>query len=62
MDGLDARATPRRYLAEALFLAGQTDEARTVAVEAIAIREAKGDTTGAARTRKVFEKIGLAIS
>jgi class 3 adenylate cyclase/tetratricopeptide (TPR) repeat protein len=62
MDGLEARAAPRRYLAEALFLAGQTDEARTVAVEAIAIREAKGDTTGAARTRKGFEQIGLAVS
>ena len=62
MDGLEARAASRRYLAEALFLAGHTDEARTVAVEAIAIREAKGDATGAARAREVFEQIGLAIS
>jgi class 3 adenylate cyclase/tetratricopeptide (TPR) repeat protein len=62
MDGLEARAAPRRYLAEALFLAGRTDEARTVAIEAIAIREAKGDTTGAARTREGFEQIGLALS
>ena len=62
MDGVEARAASRRYLAEALFLAGQTDEARTVAVEAIAIREAKGDTTGAARTREGFEQIGLAVS
>jgi tetratricopeptide (TPR) repeat protein len=62
MDGLEACATPRRYLAEALFLAGQTDDARTVAVEAIAIREAKGDMTGAARTREIFEQIGLAVS
>jgi hypothetical protein len=30
----------------------------TVAVEAIAVREAMGDTTGAARTREVFEQIG----
>jgi tetratricopeptide (TPR) repeat protein len=62
MDGLEACATPRRYLAEALFLAGRTDEARTVAVEAIAIREAKGDMTGAARTREIFEQIGLAVA
>jgi tetratricopeptide (TPR) repeat protein len=62
MDGIEACAASRRYLAEALFLAGQTDEAMSVAVEAIAIREAKGDTTGAARTREGFEQIGLAIS
>jgi tetratricopeptide (TPR) repeat protein len=62
MDGLEALAAPRRYLAEALCLAGQTDEARTVAAEAIAIREAKGDMTGAARTREALEQIGLAVS
>jgi tetratricopeptide (TPR) repeat protein len=62
MDGIEARAASRRYLAEALLLAGQTDDARTVAVEAIAIREAKGDMTGATRTREGFEQIGLAVS
>ena len=62
IDGLEARAASRRYLAEALVLAGQTDEARAVAAEAIAIREAKGDASGAARTREVFEQIGLATS
>jgi hypothetical protein len=41
MDGLEALAASRRYLAEALFLAGQTNEARTVGVEAIAIRTAR---------------------
>jgi class 3 adenylate cyclase/tetratricopeptide (TPR) repeat protein len=61
MDGVEVRAASRRYLGEALFLAAQTDEARTAALEAIAIREAKGDTTGAARTRQVFEKLGLAV-
>ena len=62
VDGIEARAASRRYLAEALFLAGQTNEARAVAVEAIAIREAKGDSTCAARTREGFEQLGLAIS
>jgi hypothetical protein len=62
MDGVEASSASRRYLAEALFLAGRTDEAGTVAVEAIAIREAKGDATGAERTREGFEQLGLVVS
>jgi tetratricopeptide (TPR) repeat protein len=62
MDGLEALAVPRRYLAEALFLAGQAAEARTVALEAIAIRDTKGNTTGAARIREIFEQIGVEVS
>ena len=60
-DGRDVLARSRRFLAEALFLAGRTEEARTIGAESVAIREAKGDRTAAARTREVFEKLGLRV-
>lgn len=58
-DGLEGLAVPRRYLAETLFLAGKATEARVMAGEALAIRDAKGDATGAARTRELFAALGL---
>jgi hypothetical protein len=61
-DGLENLALPRRYLAETLFLAGETAEAGRVGAEALAIREAKGDDTGAARTRELFAALGLEVA
>jgi class 3 adenylate cyclase/tetratricopeptide (TPR) repeat protein len=60
-DGLENLAIPRRYLAETLFLAGRTSEAARVGAEALEIRDAKGDATGAARTRELFAQLGLEI-
>jgi class 3 adenylate cyclase/tetratricopeptide (TPR) repeat protein len=60
-DGLEVLALSRRYLAETLFLAGETAKAGLVAAEALAIRDAKGDATGAARTRELFAAIGLEL-
>ena len=59
-DGLEGLAVPRRYLAETLFLAGMEKEASAMATETLAIRDAKGDATGAARTRQRFAALGLA--
>jgi class 3 adenylate cyclase/tetratricopeptide (TPR) repeat protein len=58
-DGVEMLAVPRRYLAETLFLAGETTEANRVAAEALAIRDRKGDVTGAALVRELFERLGL---
>ena len=58
-DGLEMLAVPRRYLAETLFLAGETNEASQVAAEALAIRDRKGDVTGAQLVRGLFERLGL---
>ena len=58
-DGLEMLAVPRRYLAETLFLAGETAEAERVAAEALAIRDRKGDVTGAALVRELFQQLGL---
>ena len=60
-DGLENLALPRRYLAETLFLAGRTDEAAALGAESLAIRDAKGDATGAARTRELFSSLGLEV-
>jgi tetratricopeptide (TPR) repeat protein len=62
MDGLEVRAIPRRYLAETLFLVGEIAEAEEVAAEALAIRDRKGDATGAARTGELFQRLGLEVS
>jgi hypothetical protein len=62
MDGLEAVRLLGVTLQRLSFSPHRRMRRRTVAVEAIAIREAMGDTTGAARTREVFEQIGLAIS
>ena len=61
IDFREARAIARRYLAEVLLLAGRTDEARALAAESLAIREAKGDVTGAARARELFARLGLQV-
>jgi tetratricopeptide (TPR) repeat protein len=60
-DGLENLALPRRYLAETLFLAGRTNEAAQIGAETLAIRDAKGDATGAARTRELFASLGLEV-
>jgi tetratricopeptide (TPR) repeat protein len=60
-DGLENLAIPRRYLAEVLFLAGRTTGAAQVGAEALEIRDAKGDATGAARTRELFARLGLEL-
>ena len=60
-DGLENLALPRRYLAETLFLAGHPEEAARVGAESLAIRDAKGDATGAVRTRELFAAIGLEL-
>jgi tetratricopeptide (TPR) repeat protein len=60
-DGLENLAKPRRYLAETLFLANRMKEAEEVAAEALEIRDAKGDVTGAARTREYLSAVGLAL-
>jgi class 3 adenylate cyclase/tetratricopeptide (TPR) repeat protein len=52
--GMRARWT----LAETLWLRGKTDEADAVALEAIAIHEAKGDVAGVAVLRERFADIG----
>jgi class 3 adenylate cyclase/tetratricopeptide (TPR) repeat protein len=61
-DGMENLALPRRYLAETLFLAGRADEAAQVGAESLAIRDAKGDATGAARTRELFAVLGLEVT
>jgi len=61
-DGLENLALPRRYLAETLHLAGRSHEASQVGAEALAIRDAKGDETGAARTRELFARLGLEVT
>jgi hypothetical protein len=58
MDGLEAVRLLGVTLQRLSFSPHRRMRRRTVAVEAIAIREAMGDTTGAARTREVFEQIG----
>jgi class 3 adenylate cyclase/tetratricopeptide (TPR) repeat protein len=52
----------RGALAEILALRGETDEAATVAAEAIAHHENKGDVAGVAVLRKHFADIGLAVA
>jgi tetratricopeptide (TPR) repeat protein len=60
-DGQLALNIAHRYLAETLFLAGERAEAASVAAEGLAIHEAKGDATGAARTRELFARLGLEV-
>jgi class 3 adenylate cyclase/tetratricopeptide (TPR) repeat protein len=62
IDFCEGRAMARRYHAEVLFLAGTRGEAETVAAESLAIREAKGDVTGAARTLEIFARLGLEVA
>jgi tetratricopeptide (TPR) repeat protein len=61
IDFFEGRALARRYLAEVLAVAGRTPEAEELAAEALAIRDAKGDVTGAVRTRQIFERLGLEV-
>ena len=62
IDFREGRAIARRYLAEVLVRASRTDEAQAVAAEALAIREAKGDVTGAARERELLARLGLTVA
>jgi tetratricopeptide (TPR) repeat protein len=60
-DFFDARAWPRLVLAETLALAGRTDEAAESGAQALAIHEAKGDVTGAARARERLAEAGVPV-
>jgi tetratricopeptide (TPR) repeat protein len=51
-----------RLLAEVLQLDGRTDEAAASARQALDCAEAKGDVTGAARTRERFDELGIEVA
>lgn len=60
IDFTEGRTVARVYLAEMLALAGRP-EATEIAQQALSIREAKGDVTGAARDRERFGKLGIEV-
>jgi class 3 adenylate cyclase/tetratricopeptide (TPR) repeat protein len=62
IDFFEGRAVARRCLAEALALAGRTAEAEVVAAEALAIRDEKGDVSGAEQARELFVRLGLTVA
>ena len=57
-----ARAESRLFLAEATALAGNAEEAAAWAAEGLALFNAKGDLTGAARTRERLDELGIAYA
>jgi hypothetical protein len=57
-----ARAESRLFLAEATALAGNAGEAAAWAAEGLALFTAKGDLTGAARTRDRLDDLGIALA
>jgi tetratricopeptide (TPR) repeat protein len=62
IDHGETRAVALRYLAEVLALAGRTEEAARAAADALAVRDEKGDVTGAARMRERFSSLGLEVT
>jgi tetratricopeptide (TPR) repeat protein len=62
IDHGETRSLALRYLAEVLALAGRTEEAERVAAEALAVRDEKGDVTGAARMRELFSGLELEVA
>lgn len=58
-DFFEPRSWARLMLAEALELAGRTAEAAQLSAQAVAIYEAKGDVTGAARARERLAELGI---
>ena len=56
------RTWTRLLLAETLSLAGKAEEGSAVASEALAIHDAKGDLTGAARMRERLAEIGVEVA
>jgi tetratricopeptide (TPR) repeat protein len=60
-DFYDLRGTARLFLAEALVLAGRGDEASEEARIALAHYDAKGDTSGAARSRERLAELGIDV-
>jgi class 3 adenylate cyclase/tetratricopeptide (TPR) repeat protein len=62
IDHGETRALSLRYLAEVLALAGRTEDAERVAADALAVRDEKGDVTGAARMRELFARLGLEVT
>jgi tetratricopeptide (TPR) repeat protein len=57
-----ARARSRAVLAEVLHRAGRSDEARSMASEAVAVHEAKEDMTGAAWLRAYLANAGIPVA
>jgi class 3 adenylate cyclase/tetratricopeptide (TPR) repeat protein len=60
-DFFEARAWARLMVAETLALGGRSPEAVEAAAEALAIHEAKGDVTGAARARERLVELGIQV-
>ncbi|MBA2643588.1 MAG: tetratricopeptide repeat protein [Actinobacteria bacterium] len=60
-DFFETHAWTRRMLAETLALLGRSVEAAEPAEEALAIRRAKGDMTGAERDRERFAELGIEV-
>ena len=58
-DFFELRAWSRLWCAETLAMVGQTGEAAQLSAQAVAIHEAKGDVTGAARARERFAGFGI---
>ena len=57
-----ARAESRLFFAEAVSLAGNAGEAATWAADGLALLDAKGDLTGAARARERLAEIGIEVT
>jgi hypothetical protein len=57
-----ARAESRLFLAEAMALAGNAEEAAAWAAEGLALFNAKGDLTGAARMRARLDDLGIVLT
>lgn len=51
----------RLPLVEVLLLSGRDDEARQLAMEAVALHEAKGDVTGVAAIRRHLRELDVGI-
>nr|MBA3566348.1 hypothetical protein [Actinomycetota bacterium] len=58
-DFFELRAWSRLWLAETLVVAGRSADASETAASILLIHEAKGDVTGAARTRERLVELGI---
>ena len=61
-DFFNLRAEIRIFMSEVLALNGKIDAATAFAEEALEIRAAKGDVTGAARTRERLATLGIEVA
>jgi hypothetical protein len=62
IDHVQTRTRALRYLAEVLAFVGRAEGAQSAAADALAILDAKGDVTGAARMRELFARLGLEVA